>query len=307
MAAIGKRGPKPRRASPAPRNGGMRRVSPLKPGLRQARNWATAQVRAASYTRKGAMRMSAAIAAFIITIVFLGLWLGGFLPQVRQGSADFTRARLMSMGFVVDSVDVQGEGRIREDEVRAALGITPGDYLFEADMRAAQLRVQSLSWVDDAMVRRLWPNRYVVHIIERQPVALWQKKGQISVVDDEGRIIEAAAAREFYDLPLIVGQSAAAQSQRIYDALALAPSLAPQVEAIIHVGERRWNLALKGDAPLIMLPEQEMAKALARLERLHQSHGILDLNLEFIDLRVPQRLVVRPRASNNASPKRRAA
>ena len=306
MAAIGKRKPKPRRKAAAPR-GNTRRVSPLKPGLRNARNWATAQVRAASYTRQAAMRMFFTICLFVLFVLFLGLWLGGFMPNVREGGAKFTKARLMSMGFVVDNVDVIGEGRIREDEVRTALGIYPGDYLFEADMRAAQIRVERLSWVDDAMVRRLWPNRYVVHILERQPVALWQQDGEISVVDAEGRIIEAAASQNFHDLPLIVGKSAAAQSQPIYDALTLAPSLAAHVEAIIHVGERRWNIALTGDRPLILLPEHDMHKALIRLETYHQSHGILDLDLQQIDLRIPHRMIVRPRVDVRQTKHRQAA
>lgn len=285
MAKVTKRKPTPQTTTT--------RVSPLKPGLRNARNWATAQMRAASYSRAGALRMTGIVSAVLIAVTVCGLWLGGFMPNVRQAGSDFTKNRLISMGFTVDKIDVVGEGRIREGEVRAALGVRSGDYLFDIDMRAAQKRVQSLSWIDDAVVRRLWPDSVVVYIIERQPVALWQHNAQVSVIDDNGAVIEAALAENFADLPFIVGANAAENSQYIYEALQAAPSVASHLEAIIHIGDRRWDIALADGRPRLMLPEDNPQAALKKLEYLQATHRILDLNLELIDLRVPGRMIVR--------------
>ncbi|MEE9348288.1 MAG: cell division protein FtsQ/DivIB [Robiginitomaculum sp.] len=298
MAPLSRRKPKPRRKAPTPRGGAVR-VSPLKPGLRHARNWAAGQVRAASYTRKGAMRMTMMAVATTIAVLTMGLWLGGFLPDARQAGSDFTRGRLVAMGFVVQRIDVVGEGRIFEDEVRAALGINVNDYLFGADMREAQINVQKLSWVDDAMVRRLWPNRIVVHIIERQPVALWQQNGVVRVVDGEGLVIEAALASDFAKLPLLVGPNAAAHSQSIYDALAQSPAVSKRLGAIIRVGDRRWDIALKDNGPRLKLPVDNVRAALTRIEEMQRSHRILDLDLETIDLRVSGRAILRPREARN--------
>ena len=103
--------------------GSVKRVSPLKPGLRGARNWASAQMRAAGHTRKGFIRLSLSIFAVVFAIVFFALWIGGFLPQVRQGISDFKQNRLMAMGFVIEQVDVMGEGRLNEDDVKSVIGI----------------------------------------------------------------------------------------------------------------------------------------------------------------------------------------
>ena len=37
---------------------------------------------------------------------------------------------MISMGFVIERVDVMGEGRLHEADVRKALGVYAGDYLF---------------------------------------------------------------------------------------------------------------------------------------------------------------------------------
>ena len=73
------------------------------------------------------------------------------MPE-RAGQG-FTQSRLVAMGFVVDRIDVVGEGRLREDDVRTALDIHRGEFLFDMDLNAAQERVESLSWVERAIVR----------------------------------------------------------------------------------------------------------------------------------------------------------
>ena len=285
MAAIGKGKSIPQ---------GSHRVSPLKPGLRGARNWASAQMRAASHTRKGFVRLVASIIGTLLFIVFIGLWLGGFLPNVMQAGSDFKRDRLMSMGFTIERVDVMGEGRLREEDVRRALDVYAGDYLFGIDMDGAQKRVESLSWVDRAVVRRLWPDRIVVQIIERQPYALWQHEGEVKVVDVKGTAITDANAAQFAQLTLFVGEHAAEQAAHIHQMMGEFPGIAPRVESFVNVSNSRWDMVLDGGAIRVKLPEQDMRKALRQLQTLQAQTQILDRTVETIDLRLTDRLTLTP-------------
>lgn len=273
---------------------GSHRVSPLKPGLRGARNWASAQMRAASHTRKGFTRFVFSILGTLLFVIFLGLWLGGFLPHVAQAGETFKRNRLMSMGFVIERVDVMGEGRLREEDVRRALGIYGGDYLFGVDIKEAQQRVESLSWVDRAVVRRLWPDRIVVQIIERQPYALWQHGGDVKVVDIEGRSIIDAKVEGFTHLKLYVGERAAEQAASVQALMAEFPSIAPRVESYVNVSDRRWDLVLDDGQLRVMLPEENMKAALQNLQKLQAQTQILDRTIETIDMRLEDRLTLSP-------------
>ena len=285
MAAIGKGKSIPQ---------GSHRVSPLKPGLRGARNWASAQMRAASHTRKGFWRLVASIVGTLIFIIFIGIWLGGFLPNVMQAGSDFKRDRLMSMGFTIERVDVMGEGRLREEDVRRALGVYAGDYLFGIDMDGAQQRVESLSWVDRAVVRRLWPDRIVVQIIERQPYALWQYEGEVKVVDAKGTAISDADTAKFTQLTLFVGEAAGEQAADIRQMMGEFPKIAPRVNSFVHVSGSRWDMVLNEGALRVMLPEQNMRKALRQLQTLQAQTQIMDRTIETIDMRLPDRLTLTP-------------
>lgn len=291
MAAIGKGKSIPQ---------GSHRVSPLKPGLRGARNWASAQMRAASHTRKGFIRLVASIIGTLLFIIFVGLWLGGFLPNVMQAGSDFKRDRLMSMGFTIERVDVMGEGRLREEDVRRALGVYAGDYLFGIDMDAAQTRVESLSWVDRAVVRRLWPDRIVVQIIERQPYALWQHEGKVQVVDVKGTAISDADATRFTQLTLFVGELAGEQASDIRQMMGEFPQIAPRVESFVHVSGSRWDMVMNDGQTRVMLPEQNMRKALRKLQSLQAQTQILDRTIETIDMRLTDRLTLSPATTEQA-------
>ncbi|MEP3892359.1 MAG: cell division protein FtsQ/DivIB [Hellea sp.] len=291
MAAVGKRNSIPQ---------GSHRVSPLKPGLRGARNWASAQMRSASHTRKGFMRLVASIVGTLLFIVFLGIWLGGFLPNVMQAGDNFKRSRLMSMGFVIDRIDVMGEGRLREEDVRRALGVYSGDYLFGIDMEGAQARVESLSWVDRAVVRRLWPDRIVVQIIERQPYALWQHQGDVKVVDVKGAAITDANAAQFTQLTLFVGESAGEQAADMRQMMGEFPQIASRVESFVNVSGRRWDMVLDEGAVRVMLPEKDMRKALRNLQDMQAQTRLLDRKIETIDMRLPGRLTLSPSSPEHA-------
>ena len=245
--------------------------------------------------------LGVAVSLFVITGA---LWLGGFIPTLQASGAKFTKHRLMNAGFVVRYVDVVGEGRISEEQVRNALGVRSGDYLFDMDIKNAQARVQSLNWVDTAIVRRLWPNRVVVHVNERIPYALWQENGAFKLVDASGVNIAVQDMAEFSRLPLIVGTGAEQNAHAFLTQLNQYEVLRNRVDSVVYVNQRRWDILLADGALRVLLPEENLGKALASLAEYHQKHGVLDLNLERIDMRVEGRLYLRPIVSARKQTKR---
>jgi cell division protein FtsQ len=105
----------------------------------------------------------------------------------------------------------------------------------------------------------------------------------------------------FGPLPLVVGLGANAGAAGIIDLLRAQPSIAGRVEAAVRVSERRWNLRLTGGAD-ILLPEGHEAAAITRLVELHARDRLLDRPLATVDMRLPDRLVVRMNPAPTATP-----
>jgi cell division protein FtsQ len=74
--------------------------------------------------------------------------------------------------------------------------------------------------------------------------------------------------------------------------LATEPDLASRVSAAIRVGDRRWNLRID-NAIDVLLPGDAAANAWTQLARLERSSAILKRDVQVVDVRLPDRLVLR--------------
>ena len=270
------------------------RVSPIKPTLRGAGNWTRAQFRAAGYSRRAFWRLVLTIILVLSTLIYVALWMGGFLPSVKKNMNNFTQNRLMSMGFVVKDIDVVGEGRIRERDVRTALGVYEGQYFFAPDLDSAQDRIERLNWVETVVVRRLWPNRIVVEIIERDVFALWQHDGQMHVIDAAGEVIEDVSYMDYAGLPHFIGKDVRSGGPEILKELSQHTDLSERFTTLRHVGERRWDMIDVKSGLTVKLPEGAVGQALRQLSYTQNETQWLDRQIDVIDMRVAGRISIRP-------------
>jgi cell division protein FtsQ len=163
----------------------------------------------------------------------------------------------------------------------------------------ARQRLETLSWVEHATVERRLPGTVVVFLQERRPFAIWQNQGRFVVIDRNGQLVANQNVAEFRQLPLVVGPGAPVAVATLIDALTERPDLQKRVVAVVRVAERRWNLHLDSGMD-VLLPEGHEAAALQRLMQLQQEHALLDRPLAAIDMRLADRLVLRPKPEPRA-------
>ena len=276
---------------------GLTRVSPLKPGLRGSQNWMAAQMRAAKHSPKAFVMFILKIIGTFFALIFIGLWLGGYLPAIRQNMNDWKVERLMAAGFVVEQIDVMGEGRLNERDIRLAAQIQRGSYFFGVDLDAARERTESLPWVDRAVVRRLWPDRIVVQVVETTPYALWQNDGELFLLTELGQPIIPAkqAASVPQGLKTYVGPKAALDAKTIEAKLNPYDELWSRVESLVQYPSGRWDLYLSNDI-IVRLPVDRVDAAISRLADWDRESFILSRGVGTIDLRLHDRIGLIPRS-----------
>jgi cell division protein FtsQ len=230
-----------------------------------------------------------------------GVFLFGVIT-VRSSAPSSTLATLRERvgsvtavaGLRVNDVVIQGRANTPEPLLRAALGVNKGDPILGFSVEQARERIESLSWVEQATIERQLPGTVVVYLKERRPFAIWQNQGKFVLIDRNGQVVANQNVAEFHTLPLVVGPGAPSGAATLVDALTDRPELQKRVVAAVRVGERRWNLQLSNGTS-VMLPEGHEVAALDRLMQLQQQHELLDRPLAAIDMRLGDRLVLRPR------------
>ncbi len=224
---------------------------------------------------------------------------GSLVRTVQPGStvANWRERLGAAVGLPVLQVIVEGREKTPEPMLRAALGVSRGDKLLGFSLEAARARIEQLAWVQSATVERRLPGTIVVTLQERRPFAVWQSAGKFVLIDRQGQVVAeqdpAKDATAFSTLPLVVGPGAPEAAAALLDTLAGFPQLRTRVAAAVRVGERRWNLRLNNGAD-VLLPEGAEAAAMARLMDLQTSQALLDRPLATLDMRLADRLVVRP-------------
>jgi cell division protein FtsQ len=227
-----------------------------------------------------------------------------------QALVDYAARLGDSAGLEVQQVILEGRHNTPRELFEAALGVRRGDPLLAFSPAEARARLETIAWVERAHVERRLPGTILVRLTERTPFAIWQHNGRFSIIDRAGRVVTSETLDAFGPLPLLVGAGAQKDGAALHDLLAAHPEVQRRVQAMVRVGERRWNLRLHNGAD-VLLPEGQEAPAIARLAELHAQHALLDRPLVAIDLRLPDRLVLRqppapPPAQQARQPARRS-
>ena len=234
----------------------------------------------------------AAMVALLAGAGALGVVRGGHADTVLATLSDARNAVANAAGFRITSVAITGRKQLTQDEILAAGGVNGRSSLLFLDAAAVRDKLKADPWIADATVQKLYPGRLQIAITERAPYALWQESGRVSVIAEDGTVLEPYVARRFVSLPLVVGKGAETRARDFLNLLARYPQVRAAVKAIVFVGERRWNLRL-ADGVDVRLPEHDFEKALATLTKLDREDSLFSRDITAIDMRLPDRLTVR--------------
>jgi cell division protein FtsQ len=220
-----------------------------------------------------------------------GIVKGGHVEELTSALSDTRNAIANSAGFRITAVAINGRKQLTQDEVLAIGGVNGRSSLLFLDAEAVRDRLKANPWIAEATVLKLYPGQLQIDIVERSAFALWQQDGRLSVIADDGAVLEPYLSRRFISLPLVVGKGAETRARDFLALLARYPQVHALTKAAIFVGERRWNLRLK-DGLDIRLPENAVGNALAALSALDEEDRLFSRDIVAIDMRLPDRLAV---------------
>lgn len=243
----------------------------------------------------GGLVLAVAVAA--APIVYLAR--AGIPAPVREAYRDLVGKALaysVETGLSVQEIFVEGRVETAGAEVLGVLDVNRGTPILTFDPGTARAELEKLPWIKTATIERRLPDTIYVRIDERRPLALWQRHGRLALLGDDGREITGAGIQRFAQLPMVVGDDAPQHAAPLLALLQTEPALQRRVVAAVRVGDRRWNLRVDAGADRtieVQLPEINPAAAWARLSEAVHASNLFDKNITNVDLRLPDRLVVR--------------
>src|SRR5258705_12788335 len=169
----------------------------------------------------------------------LGIVKRGHLEQFTSALSDTRNAIANSAGFRITAVAINGGKQLTQDEGLAVGGVNGRSSLLFLDAAAVRDRLKANPWIGEATVLKLYPGQLQIDIVERSAFALWQQDGRLSVISDDGAVLEPYVSRRFVTLPLVVGKGAEMRSRDFLALLARYPQCPAATKPANFVACRR--------------------------------------------------------------------
>ncbi len=233
---------------------------------------------------------SIAFTVLVLIVIAANTLVKGAPVRERLGRAT------AGIGLEIRNIEISGQEKTPDSLLNAAISATKGTPILAFSVSDARARIESIAWVRSAIVERVLPDTIRVVLNERRPFAVWQNQGKLKLIDQAGNVVTDSDIATFADkLPLVVGVGAPMAAGALLKSLNEYPTLSSRLVAAVRVGERRWDLCMSSGAN-VLLPEGAEIPALAKLAELQSSKSLLERPLQEIDLRLPDRLRMRPMA-----------
>jgi len=243
---------------------------------------------------------STLVVVFLAGAALFGAVVGGQYAQFIQAEGTIPDILAKAAGFDIKAVTITGAHELTENEILAIAGVRPRNSLLLLDVAALRSRLKAIPLIKEASVSKLYPGRLLIEVEERQPYALWQKDGAVSIVARDGTPIDDMHDARFERLPLVVGNGANGKLAEYVAILDAAGEMRGRLRAGMYVSGRRWTLKTD-DGIEIALPEIDPQDAVAKLAALEHDGHILEKDVVSLDLRVPDRVVARLTADAEAA------
>ena len=197
-------------------------------------------------------------------------------------------------GFALRHVEIRGEHRVSSLAIQNVAFDQPSMAMPLIDLETTRARLLRFGWIKEARVQRRLPDTLVIDVVERTPAAIWQNGGRLMLIDGEGVVLEPVRIEAMPDLPRVIGAAANTHLAALNALLEAAPHLRPQVTDATWVGDRRWDLRFQS-GELLSLPEgdEPARRALTVFARMDQQSTLLGRGYARIDMRIPDRAIVR--------------
>ncbi|MDR2682209.1 MAG: FtsQ-type POTRA domain-containing protein [Holosporaceae bacterium] len=193
--------------------------------------------------------------------------------------------------FIVKKIAFDGNDKIPDTLLLKASELRYMSNIFFASLEDVKKKLEKVSWIRSAVVHRKFPDTIYIRVSERIPIAIFQSKYKLHLVDAESVVLEHDGIGNFSNLPIVVGDGAEKEAAHLLNCLDHFPKIRKQLIFALRVSKRRWNIKINKGIT-VKLPEKGLMQAVGILDELADSNGFFNDDILSIDLRMLDRVVI---------------
>ena len=221
-------------------------------------------------------------------------------------------SRLTAVYYVVQSpyfdlraIEVRGTERLTEVQVMDLAGISELPSIFDVPVSRIEEALSRNPWIEEALARRVFPDRLIVEVKERSPRAIVHL-GDLHYVDREGIVFKRVAPGEPMNFPVVTGllptdvedaegQELLARSLELVSLWESSERLDADRVSEIHIARGRGlSVITRGVVTEIQFGLDNFPLKIEKLVKLLDRIDEQGISAGYIDLSFSNMIVVRP-------------
>lgn len=204
--------------------------------------------------------------------------------------------------FTIRQILIVGNRNLSEKEVKSAVGIKEGDFLFYPTSKEIYERLKRIAWIKEATIRKELSGTLIIYVYESTPVAVLEINERKYLVGEEGSVLE-----EFTDkvkdspiiLPIIKNLDPFKSRETIAEAVRLinffkSKGLIKTDDEVLLTGETPDTLTIIINGFPIIFGKGDYEAKLSKYQLILSETQRRGMRLQYIDLRFPDRVIVKP-------------
>ena len=222
------------------------------------------------------------------------------------GSTLLVQLLLASDLFRVETIKVQGNSQMGREEIVGLSDIQTGTMTFDLDLHLIGRKIAENPWVREARVSRIFPKQVVIQIEERKPRAIINLD-YLYYLDETGEVFKVLGSGDSLDYPVVTGfnreelhEGGSDSARQLREIVGLIEDLKQreifnldQVSEIHREAGGGLCLFTYKGAVKIRLGRCDYQEKISRLERIYAKLEKRLPVLDYIDLNVDERIIVR--------------
>lgn len=205
--------------------------------------------------------------------------------------------KLAASTFTVKNIIVSGNHHLEDEDVIKSSGIWRGESLIELSFRDVEKNARKNFWIKEISMRKEFPDTVALIIEESSPKALLSLRGETSLVDARGEVLDKISGEGTPFLPVIKDIDPLINKEAIKEALSLVDVLSEKKrlegKESIEIWLESYGLAVKMDGDMLKIGYGKYTEKFDKWKALEPEIRKMETAVEYVDLRFDD-VIVQP-------------
>ncbi len=187
----------------------------------------------------------------------------------------------------IKNIEIEGNYFLSDEEVKKKLTYLYDKNLFFINEKKLQNSLNQIGFIDSFHIKKVFPNKLRIKIIEKKPIAILQLKKKKFYISDKGKLFEFVMLEEYENLPTVFGNGKNFYS--LYKNLEEIKFPINMVKSFYFFDSGRWDLIMY-DEKTIKLPIKDYLSSLKNFMISKENSNFN--NYKIFDYRIKDQLIL---------------